>query len=272
VQRHTLLSVIRSWRWLVHPTMQNQQVLSNWMQRVELYPEQLECGASLPNDKATAHAHLRAGGEPARHLHNCSGKHTGMLTLAKYLNEPACGYSSIEHATQQRWIDALSELTDIDIRSMPWDKDGCGLPAFAMPLRALAMAFSRFANRRGLSERRYDVMCSIADAMRAYPEMVAGRNRCCTATMQVGKSILVKTGAEGVFGGVCLSNGIGFALKIDDGATRAADAALGALLRTLDIIDEQSYRATKQFYQPDIKNSQNLVVGRIAAASAWSRA
>ena len=88
--------------------------------------------------------------------------------------------------------------------------------------------------------------------------------------MQIGNSLMVKTGAEGVFGGVCLSSGLGFALKIDDGASRAADAALGALLLTLGILDEKSHAAARQFYQPDLYNSQGVVVGRIAAASAWS--
>lgn len=249
----------------------HQQVLSNWMQRTGLDPQQLECGAALPYDEKTAHKHIRDGGEPGRHLHNCSGKHTGMLTLAKYLNKPTSGYSSIEHATQQGWIRVLSDLTEIDISRQPWDRDGCGLPAFALPLRSLAVAFSKFANRGQSGEGRYAAMSSIADAMCAHPDMVAGQNRCCTATMHVGKALMVKTGAEGVFGGVCLTSGIGFALKIDDGASRAADAALGELLKKLNIIDADSYRAAKQFYQPDIKNSQGAVVGKIAAASAWSQ-
>ncbi len=249
----------------------HQHVLSGWMQRTGLNPQQLECGAALPFDEQTAHKHLRDGGEAGRHLHNCSGKHTGMLTLAKYLNKPISGYSSIEHATQQSWISVLSELTEIDISQMPWDRDGCGLPAFAVPLRSLAVAFSKFAIKGQSGNSRYAAMESIADAMRAHPEMVAGRNRCCTTTMQIGESLMVKTGAEGVFGGVCLSSGFGFALKIDDGASRAADAALGALLKKLNIIDEQCYRAAKQFYRPDIKNSQGVVVGKIDAAGSWSQ-
>jgi len=80
---------------------------------------------------------------------------------------------------------------------------------------------------------------------------------------------MVKTGAEGVFGGVCLARGIGFALKIDDGASRAADAALGALLKLLGIIDRDGYLAASQFYQPTLKNSQGVAIGKIDAASVW---
>jgi len=80
---------------------------------------------------------------------------------------------------------------------------------------------------------------------------------------------VVKTGAEGVYGGVSLSGKIGFALKIDDGATRAADVALGALLNVLDLLDSQNNPATDQFFQPPVLNSQGVVVGRIAASGAW---
>lgn len=248
----------------------HQQVLAEWMQRVGLNPGQLECGEALPLDQTTAHEHLRAGGDPAKQLHNCSGKHTGMLTLAKYLDLPTTGYSLLEHPTQQRWIDALTELSEVEIKNMPWDRDGCGLPAFAMPLRALALAFSRFAKRGSLSDQRFLAMSKISHAMRTQPEMVAGRNRCCTATMQATDTLVVKTGAEGVFGGVCLSRGIGFALKVDDGASRASDAALGALLHTIGIFNQSSYQSLEQFYQPDIKNSQGAVVGKIAPASVWT--
>lgn len=249
----------------------HQQVLAGWMHRTGLTVEHLECGVALPYDESTAHEHIRNGGEAGKQFHNCSGKHTGMLTFAKHLNVSTSGYSSIEHATQQRWIDVLSELSDVDIRKMPWDRDGCGLPAFAMPLRSLALAFSKFALCGSQSESRFRAMNVISGAMRARPDMVAGRNRCCTATMQIGGSLMVKTGAEGVFGGVCLSRGIGFALKIDDGASRAADAALGALLRTLNLIDRDSFRAARKFYRPELKNSQGVVVGKIDAASIWSQ-
>jgi len=123
----------------------HQEVLSRWMLRVGLQSEQLECGPSLPLDQRTAHALLRQGAGAARQLHNCSGKHTGMLTLAKFLKTTETGYSSIEHMTQQCWIDALTDLSEVDIRAMPWDRDGCGLPAFSMPLRSLALAYSKFA-------------------------------------------------------------------------------------------------------------------------------
>lgn len=253
----------------------HQQVLSQWMQRVNLEPAHLACGPSLPLDSETAHQHLREGGVAARQLHNCSGKHTGMLTLARHLDQPVEGYDAIDHATQQRWISVLSEMSDTDIARQPWDRDGCGLPAFALPLRALALAYSRLcksprSQSKAHSQGRQAAISTITGAMRRHPDMVAGRNRCCTATMQVAPNVVVKTGAEGVFGGVCLDSGIGFALKVDDGASRAADAALGVLLKTLKIIDTQRYRATHAFYQPELRNSQGFVVGRIDAAAVWS--
>jgi len=136
----------------------------------------------------------------------------------------------------------LSELSEVDIKNMPWDRDGCGLPAFALPLRALALAFSKFSRKGNVSEKRFAAMNAISNAMRKHPDMVAGRSRCCTATMEATDMLLVKTGAEGVFGGVCLSRGI---------------------------LDDSGYEAMEQVYQPAIKNSQGVVVGKVAASSVW---
>jgi len=84
------------------------EVLLPWMERVGLAPSQLECGPSLPLDKEASETLLRNGGGASRELHNCSGKHVGMLTLAAYSGEPLSGYSEYDHMTQQRWMSLLS--------------------------------------------------------------------------------------------------------------------------------------------------------------------
>ena len=127
------------------------EVLLRWMKRLGLTPSQLECGPSLPLDKDTAESLLRSGGGPARELHNCSGKHTGMLTMAAFLDESLSGYSQYQHATQQRWMELLSQLSGVNVFDMSWDKDGCGLPAVALPLHAFAKAFTPFISANTVS-------------------------------------------------------------------------------------------------------------------------
>ncbi len=247
----------------------HQRVLAQWMQRIGLSPDQLECGPSLPLHESTTHQLLRDGGESEKRLHNCSGKHTGMLTLAKFLEVDSQGYSDYQHETQQRWMQVLSDLTGSDVFQYPWDRDGCGLPALAMPLVEFATALSSFCEPGKHAPRRGRAMQQILKAMQAHPELVAGTDRCCTAAMLAHQGVAVKTGAEGVFAAIAPVSGIAIALKIDDGATRAADAALGATLRKLAVIDEAQYESMQRWYSPEIKNSQGAVVGRLAPSAIW---
>jgi len=246
------------------------QVLSNWMQRIGLKPSQLECGPSLPMDKDTAEEHLRGGGQPVRELHNCSGKHTGMLAMAAFLEETLQGYSEYDHATQQGWLKVLSDLSGIHIADMPWDRDGCGLPAIALPLSAFAKAFIPFtAEYQRDASKRTQAAMRISAAMRAHPQLVAGSKRCCTASMYGVDNLLVKVGAEGVFVAVAVEAGVVIALKADDGANRAAEVMLGAALRQLGVISASQYDALLPWYQPSILNSQQHVVGSVRPSAAW---
>jgi len=247
------------------------QVLSQWMQRIGLDASQLECGPSLPLDSEAAHEHLRLGGKPGRELHNCSGKHTGMLALSVYLEETVQGYSEYSHVTQQSWMNVLSELSGVNVFDMPWDKDGCGLPAVALPLAAFAKAFLPFTIQcQAAATQRARAAARISAAMRSHPQMVAGSNRCCTASMQGGDNLLVKVGAEGVFIAVAIEAGVVIALKADDGANRAAEVMLGAALRQLGLLSSSQYDSLSRWYQPPIVNSQQAVVGSIRPSAAWS--
>lgn len=248
---------------------EHQAVLAGWMQKVGLEESMLACGPSLPLNQETAHQWLREGGKATRRLHNCSGKHTGMLTLAKHLEASLSDYADYHHPTQQLWMQVLEDLTGADVAAMPWDRDGCGLPALALPLKDFAKALAGFCNLKNKDQARANAMRTVLEVMHEHPQMVAGSERCCTATMKVHHDLVVKTGAEGVFAAIAPSQGIAIALKIDDGATRAADAALGAVLNHLDIISEADYHSLKQWYAPEIINSQNIVVGRLAASAQW---
>ena len=248
----------------------HMQVLLPWMKRVGLSPSQLECGPSLPLDKEASEAHLRNGGNASRELHNCSGKHTGMLTLAAFSDEPLNGYSEYNHATQQRWMSLLSVLSGVDVFSLPWDKDGCGLPAIALPLSAFAQAFTPFINAHKHSDKRHLAMARVSSAMGSHPHMVAGNNRCCTASMTGCDNLMVKVGAEGVFIAVAVEAGIVIALKNDDGATRGAEVMLGAALRQRGLISESQYLALAPWYNPAILNSQEVVVGSVQPSKYWS--
>ncbi len=238
-----------------------------WLNRLGLDQDALECGAHAPLHEPTARAMLLAGRDPGRVHNNCSGKHAGMLTTARCLGETSRGYIDREHPAQQRWFDALGEMGDVDMRSLPWSYDGCGIPVVAMPLTAIATAFARFAAPDDLGQTRIDAIERITDAIAANPFMVAGSGRLCTELMQVtGRRVLVKTGADGVFTATVPASGLGLALKIDDGNREASEIALLATLRQLEILRDDDIEALAARVRLPIFNTRNILTGYRQAA------
>ncbi len=241
-----------------------------WLKKLGLDSEALECGPTRPLSENAAWELAARGETPTRVHQNCSGKHSGMLTLAKFMGVETRGYSEYQHPTQAAWMKVLGELAGLDIFSMHWERDGCGLPAIFMPMDKLALAYSRFANTDRLGDVRGAAMQRIRDAVTRYPEMVAGTARCCTGVIRNSRgSVLVKTGAEGVFGGFIPEHGLGFALKVDDGASRGSEVMLGALLEKLGLIDAALGSTLAQWFNPEIKNSQGHVTGQVVPSSIW---
>ena len=233
-----------------------------WLARLDLDESALECGAHPPNHEPTAQALLLAGQSPGPIHNNCSGKHTGMLTTARFMQEETHGYIEREHPAQQRWFDALGEMGDVDLRALPCSFDGCGIPVIAMPLKAIATAFARFAAPDDLGVGRIAAIERIQAAISAHPFMVAGSGRLCTELMQVtGRRVLVKTGADGVFTAAIPAANLGLALKIDDGNSQAAEIAVIAALRELGALEDTDLEALKYRVRQPIRNTREILTG-----------
>lgn len=240
-----------------------------WLRRLDLDEEALECGAHPPLHEASAQALLLAGREPGRIHNNCSGKHAGMLTVARFYVEATRGYIDAEHPTQQRWFDTLGDMAAVDMRQLPQNRDGCGIPVIAMPLQSIATAFARFAAPDDLGARRIDAIARITAAIGANPFMLAGSGRLCTEILQrVDGRLLVKSGAEGTYVAALPALGLGLALKIDDGSGDAAGVALLAILRRLGAISSAEQDALAARGRVPIRNTRGILTGyREAAAS-----
>jgi L-asparaginase II len=198
-----------------------------WLARLGLTEADLECGAHIPLDKTEA-ARLVRHGLPHSQLHNnCSGKHAGFLTLAQQLGAPTQGYIAPDHPVQKAVSQAIAELCGVDLLELPCGTDGCGIPVHALPLRALALGAARLAAEgAGWAAR-------LRSSMANHPEMVAGEGYFDTIFMRrVAPRILCKRGAEGVMIAIWPEKGLGVALKIDDGAGRASEIAMAALLKS----------------------------------------
>jgi len=237
-----------------------------WLGELGLTTDALACGIDTPMEPEHKAAFHRAQRTPDRAFHNCSGKHTGMLTLCQHAGHTHDNYQHYEHASQQHWINLMGEMCGIDAGRCDWDYDGCGLPALAMPLRDLARGFARLANPAALTGARADAATRIHAACTAHPMMVAGSGRACTRVMEtLGDIALAKTGAEGVFAGSVPSLGLGFALKIDDGARRASEVALSAVLDALGLLSDAQRTALAPTLTPDVVNSRGQTVGTLRA-------
>ena len=243
------------------------EVVRAWLARAGLGEDDLECGPHLPHHTPSAHACVRAG-EPARAAHNmCSGKHTAFLVTAQALGEPTESYIARDHPVQQRVSAAIAALSGHDLARAPWAIDGCSIPTIGLPLSALARAAARIADPAGLADERRAAIARVRRAVAGHPFMVAGDGRACTRiTQAAGARVLVKFGAEGVFFAALHESGLGLALKVRDGATRAANAAVAAMLDRLGVLDDRDRAALADMIERPLRNWAGRLVGAVRTA------
>jgi L-asparaginase II len=249
------------------------ETVRRWLERADLGPRDLECGAHAPGNAAAAEALIRAGEAPSAVHNNCSGKHSGFLTTARHLGEPTRGYIAPEHPVQRRVTAVLEEMSGLDLSRAPRGTDGCGIPVIGISLRGMARAMARLADPKGLPTDRAAAAKRILDAMAATPLMVSGTGTFNTVVMTVaGATVRLKTGAEGVYCAVLPGLGYGVALKIDDGAARASEVAVGAILDSLGAFSEAQRATLAPQLRPIVRNVAGREVGEIRPTEALAAA
>lgn len=231
--------------------------------RAGLDPSALKCGAHWPLHQPSAQALARAGGRASALHNNCSGKHAGFLCTACMMDADLAGYTEPAHPVQRAVRNTLEDLTGASIAHDACAIDGCSVPTWALPLDALATALARFGTGAGLTPSRAKAASRLRAACAAYPWHVAGTGRFCTAVMQAfGARVFVKTGAEGIFCAALPEQGLGIAIKCDDGAGRAAEAAMAATLARL-LTAEADRAVLGPYARPTLRNWNGNAVGAI---------
>jgi L-asparaginase II len=209
-------------------------------------PDQLEPVRRLLAKASAAEDDLECGAEPTALAHNCSGKHAAMLLLCKERGWPTAGYRLAEHPCQREMLEVIADATGLDPTALPAAIDGCGVPTYAMTLERMARAFSRLEELEG--GRR------VAGAMRAYPELIRGDGSPDTELMRLGDGWVAKVGAEGL---LCAEReGLGIALKTEDGTQRPLGLALAAFLGSLGL-------DAGHLVSAPVTNSRGEVVGEL---------
>jgi L-asparaginase II len=240
------------------------ETVGAWLARIGLTPDDLECGAHWPYHDETARNIARRQEAPTPLHNNCSGKHAGMVSVAKHLGEDIRGYVRPDHPVQRRVTAAIEDVCGVRIDPATIGVDGCSMPTMPIPLHNLAFGFARFVTGRGLAPERAKAAQRIAAAVAAEPFYVAGTGRFCTVVMQAGKGrFIAKTGAEGVYTAASAELGIGIALKVLDGTARAAQTALGGLLEHLKLLDDSGREHIRPLVEQPLTNWRGLSVGSI---------
>ena len=192
----------------------------------------LECGTHWPMDDRARIELAASGAQPSALHNNCSGKHAGFVCVAEAMNVDVKGYVRPGHPVMRGARAAIEAVTGARLDDATAGVDGCSIPTYAVPLRALAHGFARFGTGVGLSPGRARAAARIREAVSKYPEMVAGEGRFDTRAMALlGARAFVKTGAEGVYCAAFPEAGLGVAIKCDDGATRASVALMASMVR-----------------------------------------
>ncbi|MGN6528829.1 MAG: asparaginase [Burkholderiaceae bacterium] len=240
----------------------------------------LECGTHWPLGEAAARTLAAEGGAPGPLHNNCSGKHAGFACVGCLLAASAGpgrdadaaraflrGYVEPAHPVMREVGAAIEAATGVRLADAPVATDGCSIPTFALPLRALALAFARFGTGIGLNPGYARAAARLRAAVAAAPFMVAGTGRLDTVLMQrLGARLFCKVGAEGVYCASLPELGLGLALKMDDGNTaRAAEVALVALVDALLPLADDDRAFLAPLRDVTMRNWNGRVVGRLAA-------
>jgi L-asparaginase II len=262
------------------------ETVAKMLARIGLEESDLRCGAHLPYNEDAARA-LQMAGKTFTQLHNnCSGKHTGMLATCVHRGWSIADYTAQNHPLQQEIISIFRRLGELP-EDLPIAIDGCSAPTFGVSLESLARAFAKLAsftssNSRnpeiGSGSRFQDIAFDsdiaqagrrIVKAMMAFPEMVGGTGRLDTALMQTARGTLIcKVGAEasyviGVLPCEKFPQGLGVALKIQDGAPRALATVVIETLAQLGVLDDAQQTPLANLHKPVVNSHRGLHVGDI---------
>ena len=238
----------------------------DWLAGIGLGEPDLRCGSHEPYDKAERDRLIYDHEGPCQLHNNCSGKHSGFLTVTKHL-KAGPEYVEIDHLLQKAIRAATEEVTGETVAG--YGIDGCSAPNFAMSVAGLARAMAEFAKAGAGGSVRERAMQRLRDAMAAHPEYVAGEGRSCTELMRaMGGRVAIKTGAEAVFIAMIPEKKLGLAMKIEDGNSRASEAALVGILTQLGVLDAAHPMAQKRLPAPQT-NCRGFTTGELRLSEGF---
>jgi L-asparaginase II len=232
---------------------------------LDLEEGDLACGPHEPLSNRGKKLLRECGATLGRLHNNCSGKHAAMLAHARTEGWSHAGYHAQGHRVQQAVLGSVSRWTGVAPERIRQAVDGCGVVVFGLTLEAMARAWARFA---AASARGDEPARRIVDAMRAQPFLVGGTDRFDTLLIEeTDGRVLAKVGAEGVHCVAVPDAGIGFAVKVEDGASRAQHAAVLRLLQHLGALPEAVPTRLASFLRTPVYDTRHAKVGETRPAA-----
>jgi L-asparaginase II len=251
------------------------ELAASMLNKIGLSESDLKCGSHDPFSPQAA-AKLRESGTLPTQLHNnCSGKHAGMLALAKHLGASTDTYDQADNPVQIAIAKIIATFSDIDVEDLSVGIDGCGVPVFGITVKAMALSYARLVSPPPEMEEAIRNACErIVRVMTEYPELIGGTTeRLDTEIMRASPGMIIsKVGAEGVYTAGVLPceawpQGFGLALKIEDGDDhRARPTVVIEALRQLGVLRDESLEAVARYAFFPVKNRRGEVVGEIRAS------
>jgi len=224
----------------------------------------LECGAHWSFEQPVLIHQARTLEKPTALHNNCSGKHSGFVCACCHSGEDPRGYAGYDHPLQAEIRGIMESLTGAPLSRDNCGTDGCSIPTYAVPLVSLARGFGKMATGKGLEPIRAAASKRLIEACMAEPFYVAGTKRFCTRLMQVAPGkMFAKTGAEGVFCAILPEKGLSFAVKCEDGTTRAAESMIAALLARHFDKETPEHAALMAMANHSMRNWNGLHVGDV---------
>jgi L-asparaginase II len=242
-----------------HGDENHVRAVSSWLERLGLDESHLECGVHPPYDKQSARNLIRSDRKPCPLHNNCSGKHCGLLTFCRARGWDTAGYSNYDHPVQVALRETLAEFYGLDAQGLSWGIDGCGIPTYAVDLATLAKAMARVASPGSLPRAVGDAVGVLTSAIAAKPHYIGGTESFCTKVVaETEGRVFAKLGAEGVYCAWLPQQGLGLAMKAEDGHGRATEVAMASVLRELG--------HPLNFFSPLVRRWTGEVVGQFVCA------
>ncbi len=244
---------------------QHTQMVSKILEKIGVDEGFLQCGVHAPLNKETCIELYKRGKKPESLHCNCSGKHSGMLAAAKAWGFSLENYRDINHPLQQQMLQLVADFAEVEKQEIIVGVDGCGVPVFGLPISRMALAFAKLSKpHKCLKQERMEAVKRITSSMIKHPQLIAGIKRFDTRLLEVTKGKLIgKVGAEGVFCVGLMNQGIGIAVKVEDGNPRALWPSVVHVLKQLKVLDAREIEQLKNFYPIKLKNFHKEVVGEI---------